>query len=56
MFSSPITSWENVAAYFTFSDSPAGIAISLAAAVGVYLFLNISIMKHEKESFDKHVK
>ncbi len=55
MFSSPITSWENVAAYFTFSDSPTGIAISLAAAVGVYLFLNASIIKHEKESFDKHL-
>ncbi len=27
MFSSPITSWENVSAYFTFADSPTGIAI-----------------------------
>ncbi|GAB0153860.1 MULTISPECIES: hypothetical protein [Marinobacterium] len=55
MFSSPITSWENVSAYFTFADSPTGIAISLAAAVGLYLFLNASIMKHEKEAFDKHL-
>ena len=31
MFSSPITSWENVSAYFTFADSPTGIAISLPA-------------------------
>lgn len=54
MFSSPISSWDNVAAYFTFSDSPMGMAISLAAAVGIYLYLNISIMKHEKDSFDKH--
>jgi len=54
MFSSPISSWDNVAAYFTFSDSPTGMAISLAAAVGIYLLLNLSIIRHEKESFDKH--
>jgi len=54
MFSSPISSWENVAAYFTFSDSPTGMALSLLAAVGVYLYLNASIMRHEKASFDRH--
>lgn len=54
MFSSPISSWENVGAYFTFSDSPTGIAISLAAAVGLYLLLNFSIIKHENECFDHH--
>ncbi|WP_020680791.1 hypothetical protein [Marinobacterium rhizophilum] len=54
MNTSPITSWEGVSAYFTFADSPTGIAISLAAAVGVYLLLNATIIRHEKASFDKH--
>ncbi len=52
--SSPITTWEGASAIFTFADSPLGIAISLAAAVGVYLYLNLSIMKHERDAFDKH--
>jgi len=52
---SPITTWEGASAVFTFADSPMGVAISLAAAVGVYLYLNISIMRHEKECFDRHM-
>ena len=52
---SPITTWEDASAVFTFADSPMGVAISLAAAVGVYLYLNISIMRHEKECFDRHM-
>ncbi len=52
---SPITTWEGASAVFTFADSPMGVAISLAAAVGVYLYLNFSIMRHEKECFDRHM-
>lgn len=52
---SPITTWEGASAVFTFADSPMGVAISLTAAVGIYLYLNLSIMRHEKECFDRHM-
>lgn len=54
MNSSPITSWEGAAAYFTFADSPMVIAFLFILAV-VVAFGTIGIMmQHEKESFDKY--
>jgi len=55
MNSSPITSWENVAAYFTFADSPAIIAICFIAAVAVVAGLLTKIIRHEKSTFDKYL-
>lgn len=53
MNSSPITSWEGAAAYFTFADSPMmlGLIFTLAAIVTVGVIG--AMIKHEKESFEK---
>ncbi|WP_200834078.1 hypothetical protein [Nitrincola tapanii] len=53
--SSPITSWEGATTYFTFADNPLAMAVCLAAAVGVFVYLNVSIIRHEKAVFDKHL-
>ena len=54
MDTSPITTWDGAAAYFTFADSKVAIAICLALAVGLSLTFFTRVMKHERESFDKH--
>ena len=54
MNSSPITSWEGAAAYFTFADSPAMIAILCGLAVAGFIGFMAPIIKHEKDAFDKH--
>lgn len=54
MNSSPLTSWENVSAYFTFADNPIIISVLCLSAVAVFSGFMLTLIKHENESFDKH--
>lgn len=54
MNSAPITSWEGAAAYFTFADNPAMIAVFCGLAVAGFIGFMAAIIKHEKDAFDKH--
>lgn len=54
MHSSPISSWEGAAAYFTFADSPMAIAFFFILAVVITIGTIGVMMKHEKESFEKY--
>lgn len=54
MNSSPITSWEGAAAYFTFADSPMLVALFFGLAVLVTLGAIAVMINHEKHSFEKY--
>jgi hypothetical protein len=49
-----ITTWENVAAYFTFADSPMALVLFSVGVAAIVVGLIGSIMKHEKEAFKSH--
>ncbi|WP_134704584.1 hypothetical protein [Ammoniphilus sp. YIM 78166] len=51
MNTSPISSWENVGAYFTFGPSSAGMWVSIIIAAGIIGTLVIAIIRHERHSF-----
>lgn len=51
MKTSPITSWENVGAYFTFGPASFGMWLSLVLAVAVIGVLIMTMMRHERLSF-----
>ena len=54
MNASPISSWESVAAYFTFADSPAVVMGLCALAAVAFVGFMAAIIKHENDAFDKH--
>jgi len=49
-----ISSWENVAAYFTFADNPAALVLFALGTAGIIVGLISSIMKHENDVFEEH--
>ncbi len=49
-----ISTWENVAAYFTFADNPAALVLFALGAAGIIVGLISSIMKHENDVFEEH--
>ncbi|MGO3346557.1 MAG: hypothetical protein ACTIM4_15130 [Marinomonas sp.] len=51
MNASPITSWENAEAYFTFANSPSALAIILAASVIVTFGVVILSVVHETKTY-----
>jgi hypothetical protein len=53
MNTSPITTWDGAAAYFTFADKPAILYAILAAAVIVTFGTIIMASIHEIEAFKK---
>jgi len=53
MNSSPITAWEGAAAYFTFADKPAMLAVFLLGALAVCVYAIVSMVKHENASYKK---
>ncbi len=53
MITSPITSWEGAAAYFTFADKPGVLYVILAAAVIICFGTIVSAGIHETEAFKK---
>lgn len=53
MITSPITSWEGAAAYFTFADKPGILYVILAAAVIACFGTIVSAGIHETEAFKK---
>ncbi len=53
MNSSPVTSWEDVGAYFTFADMPGVLYLILALAVLVCAGTIALAAKHESEAFKK---
>ncbi|HUT59009.1 MAG TPA: hypothetical protein VNA25_14265 [Phycisphaerae bacterium] len=53
MHTSPITTWDGAAAYFTFADKPAVLYVILAAAVIVTFGTIIMAGIHEIEAFKK---
>lgn len=53
MITSPITSWEGAAAYFTFADKPAILYVILAAAVIVTFGTIVIACMHETEASKK---
>ena len=53
MDSSPITSWEGAAAYFTFADMPGVLYLILALAVIACFGTIVMAAKHETEAFKK---
>ena len=53
MDSSPITSWEGAAAYFTFADMPGMLYLILALAVIACFGTIVMAAKHETEAFKK---
>ena len=54
MDSSPIDSWEGVAAYFTFADNPGMVMFLCALAFVAFIGFMATIIKHENDAFDKH--
>ncbi len=54
MNSSPITSWEGVAAYFTFADSPVMVAVCCGLAVAGFLGFMATLIQHENKAFKDH--
>lgn len=53
MNTSPITSWENVGAYFTFGPASVGMWLSIVLAVAVVGMLIVTMMRHERQSFEE---
>jgi hypothetical protein len=53
MDTSPITTWEGAAAYFTFADKPAMLYLILAAAVIATFGMIIMAGIHEDEAYKK---
>jgi hypothetical protein len=53
MNSSPVTSWEDVGAYFTFVDMPGALYLILALAVLACVLTIVQAAKHETEAFKK---
>lgn len=53
MNTSPITSWENIGAYFTFGPASFGMWLSLVLAVVVVGMLIITMMRHERHAFEE---
>jgi len=49
-----ITSWENVAAYFTFADNPAALVLFAMGVTGIVVGLIGYIIKHENDAFEQH--
>jgi hypothetical protein len=49
-----ITSWENVAAYFTFADNPAALVLFAMGVTGIVAGLIGYIIKHENDAFEQH--
>jgi len=54
MDTSPIDSWEGVAAYFTFADSPGMVAFLCGLAFVAFIGFMAAIIKHENDAFDNH--
>lgn len=53
MHSSPISTWEGAAAYFTFADNPMVIGLIFVLSV-IATFAVVGVMiAHEKESFER---
>jgi hypothetical protein len=53
MHSSPITSWEGAAAYFTFADKPFVVGFVFTLSVIVTLVVIGAMILHEKHSFER---
>jgi hypothetical protein len=53
MNTSPITTWDGAAAYFTFADKPIVMYLILAAAIVVTFGTIIMAAIHEVEAFKK---
>jgi hypothetical protein len=53
MHSSPITTWEGAAAYFTFADMPGVLYAILAAAIIVCFGTIVITVMHEDEAYKK---
>lgn len=51
MNGSPVTSWDDVSAYFTFADSPAAIAVFLLLTCAVLVGVIAQSARHEREAF-----
>ena len=53
MNTSPITSWENVGAYFTFGPESVGMWLSIVLAVAAVGVLIMMVMRHERHAFEE---
>ena len=53
MHTSPITTWDGAAAYFTFADKPAVLYVILAAAAIICFGTIVMAAIHETEAFKK---
>jgi hypothetical protein len=53
MHTSPITTWDGAAAYFTFADKPFVMYCILAAAVIITVGTIVMAAVHETEAFKK---
>ena len=53
MNTSPITTWDGAAAYFTFADKPVVLYCILAAAVIITFGTIVMASIHESEAFKK---
>jgi hypothetical protein len=51
MNASPITSWNNVEAYFTFANNPSAIAIILTASMLVTAGVIVLSVIHENKTY-----
>ncbi|PGT76720.1 hypothetical protein [Bacillus sp. AFS040349] len=56
MNTSPIVSWENVGAYFTFGPGSFGMWLSIIIAIGIVAALVYSMIRHENHSFTETVE
>lgn len=53
MNSSPISTWEGAAAYFTFADNPYVLGLIFVLAVIVTVGVTGAMIVHEKHSFER---
>lgn len=53
MNTSPITSWEGAAAYFTYADNPFATGFLFTLSVVVTVAVIVAMIKHENESFHR---
>lgn len=51
MNASPITSWSDAEAYFTFADSPSAIALILTVSILVTVGVIVSSVIHENKTY-----
>jgi hypothetical protein len=56
MNSSPITSWEGAAAYFTFADKPGVLMLIFLVSVVVTTGVIVSAARHENAVYRKLMK